>query len=763
MKFQIEVSKILEILSTKIYDSPYALLRENVQNAYDAILMRQHQNPGTFDPRIDVTISADSIEVTDNGIGMTLEDQRDHFWRAGSSGKNNPEAIAAGVVGTFGIGGLANFGVCQKLTVISEPVSNKVRTKCEAQIDTLSLDEDCITEEDLTPLNEPGTSVIAEFLPDFTIDIAKARNYLTTFVKHVQVPVYINKNLESMRPLEESCPPEGVGWTSEVEKTRTDSCECSLKFKISETGIVWIEMDNIILNENPIKGKVLLKQGMGQIMSFRNSFGLASVGVSSTYSFGGVANLEALQPTAGRESLTAASVQMLQSLVSSAEKMIAPIIADSPHVDMNTAFMRWASKQNRYELLGNIKVTLRPKDEKITLNEVGDLSKKLPVKYYKGKDESHANAFTSEATPLIWISRSNPRARCEEEYLKRYTEAELVSGEPQVIEPQPETSWNREESALAFRIGRILESDYLLSVNIQYGKITHNLSILVNDDEKPPILTLDSSNPTIEILLECYRNDYDVYNNFTKDFIRTIVFPRISHIIPSTLREGAEAYLKRLRRRRIRYTINHTEVEAIEKKILEGAPLSEAIHEALAAMQKQQQVVTVQDMEDASSVMPSVVNHQKVLETQMESEMVIPSFEAKSAIQRSDIETEAKLLVLKDSEMMYGYKGLLRMSDRAYDDKADFFFRPHFTEILWGGQKIILMFRDVAGIYGFYYEIQLTEYLSIPTGTQEYETMTVFLKDSVFLPIPSDLFQYVIPEVGGEKRFDIRYDILFPE
>ena len=88
---------------------------------------------------------------------------------------------------------------------------------------------------------------------------------------------------------------------------------------------------------------------------------------------------------------------------------------------------------------------------------------------------------------------------------------------------------------------------------------------------------------------------------------------------------------------------------------------------------------------------------------------------------------------------------------------------PHFTEIIWGGQKIIFIFRDAAGIYGFYYEIQLTEYLSIPNGTLECETMTVFLQNSIFLPIPSDLLQYFIPEEDGEKRFDIRYDILYPE
>jgi molecular chaperone HtpG len=40
IEFKIEIKRVLDVLSKEIYDSPYALLRENIQNAYDAILMR---------------------------------------------------------------------------------------------------------------------------------------------------------------------------------------------------------------------------------------------------------------------------------------------------------------------------------------------------------------------------------------------------------------------------------------------------------------------------------------------------------------------------------------------------------------------------------------------------------------------------------------------------------------------------------------------------------------------------------------------------
>jgi molecular chaperone HtpG len=769
MKYQIEITKILEILSSKIYDSPFALLRENVQNAFDAVLMRSYRSPRTFTPRIEVKISATSVEVKDNGIGMTLDDLRNHFWRAGASGKNTSEAIAAGVVGTFGIGGLANFGICQKLTVITESVSNNTRTKCQADRDTLSLETDCISIENLTSLNEPGTTIVADLPSNRTIDVTGAINYLKTFVQHVPIPIYINGALASMRPLQESCPPpEGAAWSREIENNKADSCECNLKFRISESGIVWIEMENISLNGNPIEGQVLLKQGMGQIMAFRSGFGLARTGVYSSYSFGGVANLKVLQPTAGRDALTNSGVQVLQSLVSSAEQMIATIIADSPYADMNTSFMSWAVQRNRFDLLGNLKVTLLPMGRTMSLKEVGDLSKKLHINYYSGPNESVAISFASEETPLIHISRSNPRARCEEEYLAQYSKATRVSGEPQVLKIRPETAWNREEAALAFKTGQVLGSDYFVPVKVQFGQITHNLPLLIKDDVRPPILTLDPNNTTIQTLLQCYNSDFAIFNSFVKDFIRTIVFPRITPLVPSSTREGAEAFLKILRRQRDVFEYDLSEMRQLDDVIVNfkkgTASFSEVIDAALVAAQKQQQVVSVQDIQTVASVMPDIVTNQQVLEAaKAKSEGInFSAFAAKPAILRNDVETEAKILVLDDSEIMFGYKGLLRLSEKAYIDRAEFFFQPHFTEIIWGGQRIIFIFRHVSGTFGFYYDIQLNELLAIPSGGDSFETMTVILNNSVFLPIPSTLFQYFTPTGSEKKRFDVRYDILYP-
>ncbi len=53
--FQVDTERVLQILAKEIYDSPLALLRENAQNAFDAIKLRQHRQPNDdFQGKIEI-------------------------------------------------------------------------------------------------------------------------------------------------------------------------------------------------------------------------------------------------------------------------------------------------------------------------------------------------------------------------------------------------------------------------------------------------------------------------------------------------------------------------------------------------------------------------------------------------------------------------------------------------------------------------------------------------------------------------------------
>ena len=79
MKLQIDIKKIIKLLAKDIYDSPFALLRENLQNAYDAVLMRKVKDESYTNPEIRLTVSQSTVTITDNGIGMTQDVIENNF------------------------------------------------------------------------------------------------------------------------------------------------------------------------------------------------------------------------------------------------------------------------------------------------------------------------------------------------------------------------------------------------------------------------------------------------------------------------------------------------------------------------------------------------------------------------------------------------------------------------------------------------------------------------------------------------------------
>ena len=83
-------------------------------------VLRDNGDPSNPSYRIDVNVEHKKLIVRDNGIGMSEADLQNFFWTIGASGKRTGEASKAGCVGMFGIGGFANFGVCDTLEVISQ-------------------------------------------------------------------------------------------------------------------------------------------------------------------------------------------------------------------------------------------------------------------------------------------------------------------------------------------------------------------------------------------------------------------------------------------------------------------------------------------------------------------------------------------------------------------------------------------------------------------------------------------------------------------
>jgi molecular chaperone HtpG len=761
--FQVDVSRIIEVLARQIYQTPLALLRENTQNAFDAILLRRHLANG-FDPRIDIRIDPQEIKISDNGVGMTRDDLRSHFWRAGSSSKNTPEARAAGVVGTFGIGAMANFGIAEALIVETESAISSERTRSTAHRDTLSTTEETIELTTVAPTGEPGTTVVARVPPDQAIDVAGATAYIEEFIAYVDLPVLVNERLLSMNALHDAVPTVETPQLDLASRQLFAGVAADVGIRVARTGEVWVHVTHVTQGGIVIPGELVLRQGVGATRTFRSGFGLASVGVSSHYQFGGVANLTLFEPTAGREALTTESMQFLQSLVSSLDALVSERLAELPEADFSTAFMNWVRKHGRYELCGNLRVRLAPGTERPRLETLRERSQQQPILVYTGADTSIIEASASEERPLVVLANQQPRRGCEEAYLQQFVATELVTDAPTVLSEKPAPTWTPQEQALAFRIVTILESDYFLTAEVGLGKVSHGLPLVVDQTTPKVRLVFDPDGPTFSLVRELYESDYVLFGSMTKDFVRNVVFPRVAELVPSSTRQGAEAFLKSIRRTRDVFEYEWSDLESLssvwEQYLAGGLTMAEAATRSTYIVQRNVQVVDSSSAQAVRDVVPDVVDSEAVIGP----EGGEPDWGPVPAILRTSVLTEAKVLTIDPADAaLRGYRCFVAISDRTREERGDFFLQPHSTSVVWSGQKVLFVFEHHSGEFGLYYDLQASQIVAAESGGGPFPSATLVLENAVFIPVPDLVASAFIPIEGERKRFEVRSDLLFTD
>jgi molecular chaperone HtpG len=763
--FYVEINKIIELLAKQIYQSPLALLRENAQNAYDAVLQRIHDRQA-FEPEIRITITPDQITVEDNGIGMTREELAQNYWRAGSSGKNTPEARAAGVVGTFGIGAMANFGTAAELEVSTESAKNGERTLCRATRDTLSATEDCIDVIPQEPVGQPGTTVTATMYKGAHIDVAEAKNYIRGFVQYLRLPVTVNGELVSGVPIERGVVKPSGEWERRWQDVKLAAAILAdVSMAISTSGEVWVSLDSIRQQGTSIDGVLALRQGAHQIQTLRSRFALSAVGVSSYYRFGGIANLPLLQPTAGREAITTESMQMLQDLVTSVDNFVSTVVADTPYANLNTDFMNWAQRNGRIDLCGNLKVTFSPAAEPMTLAELRDKTKVTPINYYDGTDGAIIQAYGTEETPLLVASRSNPRRSCEQAFIQSYCNVSTISNQPTVLARRSEKHWSLAQSGLAFRIVNVLESDYFLTARLSYGQISHGLNVYVDTSSSPVEIVLNADWATVITILRLYESDLGSFAGIVKDFIRSVIFPKVESLVPSSTRQGAAAFLKAIKRPKDTFELAAGDLGSLGEvwqDYLDGKlSLADAARISTQVAGANFQVVDRSQASLVSQVAPDILENQRIL---AEVDDGAPKPEALPAITRLENTTRAKILTIPDGDpALRGYRCFLAITDRVREERGEFFLQPHWTEIVWGGQKVLYIFQHHSRQFGLYYDLQTPELVSQAPGGEVFPTCTMVLGDTIFIPVPEAVSKTFIPNEGAKKRFEVRFDLLYPE
>jgi molecular chaperone HtpG len=767
--FEIETSRVLEILSRDIYDSPYALLRENVQNAYDAILMRVAlERTSMAFGRIDITLTDNDLTITDNGIGMTEDVLRNNFWKAGSSGKATDLARKSGVIGTFGIGAMANFGVCLRLSVETRAVGSDETLISSCMRDKLSISHECIELRHVKDARLPGT-VLSVLLDSKTpIAVDQAIKYLDQYVKYLPVPVFVNGTLISQQSVEDRF----LQRTKDVKSIGSLNVEltaynASVETYVDTNGIVSCRVGAIKLAGQPVSGELTLLQGSGQLMGHRSSFGLAPVPVGGHYQLGGIANLSILYPTAGREALSRESITHINNLINMAEFAISEHLATTIFADKSNSFMHYISANQKLALASRVSIEMQPSNRNVYLGELKSLLMGKSAYYYTGRDRRIIDTFASDQAPLICVSQSNPRKGLQIKYLKDILKINEVPDRATVVRVFEGSELSFEEVALVIRILSTLSDDYLLpNATVKLAEISHGVNILVEKDSGTVSVYISRDMVALKPVLNCYRSAPEVFTGFVKDFVRGHIYSRISDFLPSSTKQGADALFKLLQKNKELYRYEQNELGELEPLIADLLAGGKTLVEVLQTARKkttggQSFRLRRSDVGSVEQVLPGIeaspISELDPGEARDYSQPAPP-------ILRTDLVCEHKILMAGTRHpQLNNFELFLGLSDRALKREGDFFRSPHTTKVIWAGHRIVYIFGHASGALTLYYDIELKEPLRANAASGAMLPSTTLITQSrIFVPVPAQLVdEFKIVE--GAKEFYVRFDILVTE
>ena len=200
--FQSEAKQLLHLMIHSLYSNKEIFLRELISNASDAIDKLRFESLSNaellgddvdFKIKIDVDSEANTITITDNGVGMTRDDAISHLGTIAKSGTSQfLEALTgdqqkdAQLIGQFGVGFYSTFIVADKVVVESRAASTgadeAVRwiSTGEAEFDIESIERE-----------ERGTSVIVHLKADEKefLDDWRVKSIVKKYADHISVPV----------------------------------------------------------------------------------------------------------------------------------------------------------------------------------------------------------------------------------------------------------------------------------------------------------------------------------------------------------------------------------------------------------------------------------------------------------------------------------------------------------------------------------------------------------------------------------------------
>ena len=201
LEFQAEVSKLLDIVVNSLYSEKQIFLRELISNASDACDKLKYlalttpdiaKASGAFKITVTPDSKANTLTVSDNGIGMNREDLINHLGTIAKSGtaefvrnvKDNGSAVD--LIGQFGVGFYAAFMVADKVEIITRKAGEDKAWKWVSN----GVDGFEITEAERVVNGTDIKLFLKEDAKNYT-DTIYLRHIIRTYSDHIDYPIVL--------------------------------------------------------------------------------------------------------------------------------------------------------------------------------------------------------------------------------------------------------------------------------------------------------------------------------------------------------------------------------------------------------------------------------------------------------------------------------------------------------------------------------------------------------------------------------------------
>ena len=724
----IDFESILRIISKQVYETPLAFIRENVQNCVDAVRIQAHRDGGLPQDdcyQINVTVADGKIVVQDNGIGMTADDLRNYFWTIGASGKRTEEALAAGCVGTFGIGGFANFGVCGTLEVISQTRDEEHGTLTrlsESDIREAGNTIPRVTTEISDVAAPRGTVVIGHLREAPNLD--ELQRYLEDFARFVPVAVYFNG--QKISQIKFAVAEERENYSAVADnKTEWQSGEIVITGQLFEDGghtlIASIDGMSVAGSATNLTG--LLRFESGPLGVFKHGFKLCTAQIGTMIGVSGRVDCDRFVPTAGRDSLDSETTSLLSRIVSTLEKAAIDTILETPErIAQYTRIFQYVTRNGLVNKLGNVMVRLADGSE-TTLGEIRIKANQGEVGVFFGVAQKQALSQIMQARGhlVVLLSSDRHRRAAERQYLENYCSAKPFDGIIDCAEYYQDLT--RFEMIFLSELESTISRSYEVSdFRLVPGKLTEDIPVFLREIRRgqPLEIFVDVRHPEI-MKLEVLGFTSILYS-LISTFCHEYLGPSLKKWSPRFFGDGALNLELLSKRRSELWILVKDDIGEIRKGALRQIVTRSDI-----------QMVNVSGEQDEPT--PSAQKH------------------------------NPRILRIVDESGETGLAGYyIRVPDTAFAAYGDLLQSCESRGLVWAGNKITFVASDTISS-AFQYEIRLDELVAPASngdkraeGAVELHQPLPELFEGAYFPIPRFMEPFLVPVGDREIRVELRCD-----